>query len=146
LNFNYDKFEEEKAAWKAQSNMNYTYEYWSGDFLLEHVLVTVENGVYKESTPFEDSWRITSYEKSIDDIYDDLEKLIQSYYNAENDDDYTDVEYNSMYGPYLPEISIEYDSSNIPVVCHKSLLYPGDEMTADGNYTRKILNFKKIVK
>jgi hypothetical protein len=130
LKFDYTTFKSEKSNWQALDIKDYTYEYYSAGFFYYHLLVEVEDGEYKNSSPLTNS-ELDIYTNTINDIYTKIESDYLSEKNKLRPD----------YELYLKEIDIEYDVDfHFP---HKvSYIYHIPEGTeVDGNPWFRITNF-----
>lgn len=131
IDFDYEKFKNEKKLWINSNNTNYSYEYYSAGFTFENVQVTVNNNVIT-SVPINDSM-IDSYNKTIDNIYAEIENR----YLLSKDKIYPDWEV------YLIGISITYDTNNFPTKVSYSYHIPVG-LAVDGNFGFQIKNLKKL--
>jgi hypothetical protein len=111
VDFDYQKFNEEKALWNSLKPSNYQYnlEHWNNGFSMPvDTLIIVENGGYKTQIPYHGSEY--DYESqfylTITEVYESIEGEYKEYHNTKQ----------SKIDGYLKKIEIKYDAENhIPV-------------------------------
>ncbi|MDR2500396.1 MAG: DUF6174 domain-containing protein [Treponema sp.] len=111
VDFDYQKFNEEKALWNTLKPNNYQYnlEHWNDGFSMPvDTVIIVENGKYKTQIPHQGS--DYDYESqfylTITDVYESIEREYKEYHNTKQ----------SKADAYLKKIEIKYDAGNhIPV-------------------------------
>lgn len=131
FDFDYESFKTEEAAWYASGRGDYSYEYYSAGFTLEHVKVDVVGGEYASSAPIGSS-AIGSYAKTIDDIYAEIEAAYVANKDAAKD----------VGEGYMTGIEVKYSADHVPVSVAYGYWFPPWIMV-DGNFGFSILNFAR---
>jgi hypothetical protein len=141
VEFDYDRFKQEKSLWKSLKPANYQFklDYWNNGFSFPvNTLIIVENGVYKTQIPYseEDGFSYESYlNETITDIYDNIEREYKEYHKNRL----------GFFDSYLREITIEYDTVNhIPVEVIKYYYVPPMLMDSPSYSEMKITEYREI--
>jgi hypothetical protein len=131
VQFDYEKFKTEKRLWGNAFISNYSYQYYSSGFTFEDVQVEVKDNFVISSTPLNNSM-LSEYNKTINDIYSDIEK---QYLLAKD-------KISPDWEMYLASINVIYDSNHIPASVSYGYNIPAG-LCVDGNFGFSIINFIK---
>jgi hypothetical protein len=135
VEFDYTKFEAERALWNSNCPSDYQYnlEYWNDGFSYPvNSLIFVEDGVYKSQIP-QKGYEESSFYLTITDIYNRINELYLRYNNTrqnKNED-------------YLKKITIKYDEANhIPIEIEEYYHVPMSLADAASYCNAKITQYK----
>ena len=137
VDFDYNKFQEQKSLWNSSKPADYQYRLESdnnGYSIPVNTLIIVENNTFKNQIPYVNDYgyECKSYiDLTITEVYERIEEEYKRYNNT-----------NQKYD-YLKKITIIYDTENhIPIEIKKYYHIPANVADASSYVERKISEYK----